>query len=259
VGEMMSNQYKDQAVLITGAGHGIGLQIALAFANEGALVGVNDIKNDLAMETVSKITTSGGNAIALPADVRSATQVEEIVSKMAGDFGRIDILVNNAGIYPNSLIVEMTEDEWDRVWDINMKGMFLVSRSVARQMIDAEQRGKIVNISSSAALRARVGASHYCSSKAAISMFTKVLALELADYKINVNAVAPGLIEVPDWDISPEYIKSMVNITPWGRIGKPEDVSNVVLFLASEEADFMTGSIVFVDGGVAVGQNLPPS
>jgi len=256
---MMSNQYKDQAVLITGAGHGIGLQIALAFANEGALVGVNDIKNGLAMETVSKITTSGGNAIALPADVRSATQVEEIVSKMAGDFGRIDILVNNAGIYPNSLIVEMTEDEWDRVWDINMKGMFLVSRSVARQMIDAEQRGKIVNISSSAALRARVGASHYCSSKAAISMFTKVMALELADYKINVNAVAPGLIEVPDWDMSPEYITSMVNITPWGRIGKPEDVSNVVLFLASEEADFMTGSIVVVDGGVAVGQNLPPS
>jgi 3-oxoacyl-[acyl-carrier protein] reductase len=130
---------------------------------------------------------------------------------------------------------------------------------VGRQIVAAGGGGKIINMSSGAALRARIGAAHYCASKAAIVMFTKVLALELAEHKINVNAVAPGLIEVPDWGLAPEYIEAMVSLTPAGRIGKPQDISNVVRFLASEEADFMTGSVVVVDGGAVVGQSLPLS
>jgi 3-oxoacyl-[acyl-carrier protein] reductase len=257
---MMNQRFPDKVVLVTGAGHGIGRQIAIDFAAEGAKVGVNDVDADRARTVADEIVNNGGRAIDLPADVRIADEVRRMVDTVASELGTIDILVNNAGIYPNTLVVEMSEEEWDSVWDINVKGMFLVSRAVARQMIAAEKSGgKFVNVSSTAALRARIGAAHYCSSKAAISMFTKVLAMELAEYKINVNAVAPGLIEVPDWGLAPEYIQTMVDMTPWRRIGYPEDISNVVRFLASDEADFMTGSIVVSDGGVAVGQNLPLS
>jgi 3-oxoacyl-[acyl-carrier protein] reductase len=255
----MDNRFVNRVSLVTGAGHGIGRQIAIDFAAEGALVGVNDLDADKAKATVDEISSSGGKAKAFAGDVRYSNQVEEIVKQVVGTFNHIDTLVNNAGIYPNDLVVEMSEEEWDRVWDTNMKGMFLMSRAVAQRMIGANRGGKIINISSTAALRARIGASHYCSSKAAISMFTQVLALELAEYKINVNAVAPGLIEVLDWDLSPDYIDALVSMTPWGRIGKPTDISSVVRFLASQEADFMTGSIVVVDGGSAAGQNLPRS
>jgi 3-oxoacyl-[acyl-carrier protein] reductase len=255
----MNDRFVERAVLITGAGRGIGRQLAIDFAAEGALVGVNDINPDTAKATVDDIASLGGHGRAFIGDVRSSGRVGEIVNEVINAFQNIDILVNNAGIYPNNLVIEMSEEEWDRVWDTNVKGMFLMSRAVAKRMIAAKRGGKIINISSTAALRARIGASHYCSSKAAISMFTQVLALELAEHKINVNAVAPGLIEVPDWDLSTEYINSLVSLTPWGRIGKPKDVSNVVRFLASGEADFMTGSTVVVDGGSAAGQNLPRS
>ena len=255
----MNDRFVERAVLITGAGHGIGRQLAIDFAAEGALVGVNDINPDTAKATVDDIASLGGHGRAFIGDVRSSGRVGEIVNEVINAFQNIDILVNNAGIYPNNLVIEMSEEEWDRVWDTNVKGMFLMSRAVAKRMIAAKRGGKIINISSTAALRARIGASHYCSSKAAISMFTQVLALELAEHKINVNAVAPGLIEVPDWDLSTEYINSLVSLTPWGRIGNPKDVSNVVRFLASGEADFMTGSTVVVDGGSAAGQNLPRS
>jgi 3-oxoacyl-[acyl-carrier protein] reductase len=255
----MNKRFEDKVTLITGAGHGIGRQIALDFALEGARVGVNDLILERVQATVEEITSQGGEAIALPADVRSADQVQEMVERLVARWGGIQILVNNAGIYPNHLVVEMSEEEWDRVWDTNMKGMFLVTRAVARCMIAANRGGKIVNISSSAAIRARVGASHYCSSKAAISMFTKVVALEMAEHKINVNTVEPGLIEVPDWDLSPEYIEAYVKMTPWRRIGAPQDISNVVRFLATDEIDYMTGATVLVDGGGSAGQNLPLS
>ena len=255
----MRARFKNKTVLITGAGHGIGRRIALDFATEGARVGVNDVSEQRAKAVAAEIVAAGGESLALAADVRSATQVEQTLARLADRFDAPDILVNNAGIYPNSRIVDMSEDEWDRVWDINVKGMFLVSRAALRRMIGAKAGGKIINMSSGAALRARVGASHYCSSKAAISMFTQVLALEAAEHNIQVNAVAPGLIEVPDWDLTPEYIDALVGMTPRGRIGQPADVSAMARYLASEEADFITGAVMLVDGGSAAGQNLPLS
>lgn len=168
-------------------------------------------------------------------------------------------MVNNAGVYPNSLIVDMSEAEWDRVWDTNMKGMFLLCRAALRRMIARKSGGKIINMSSTASIRARVGASHYCASKAAISMFTQVLALEAAEHNIQVNAVAPGLVEVPDWGLDQAYVEALVGMTPRGRIGYPQDISAMARYLASDEADFITGSIMIVDGGSAAGQNLPLS
>ena len=255
----MSKRFIDKVVLITGAGHGIGRQIALDFVSEGARIGVNDVDAARVSAVVDEINTAEGQAIGLTADVRDSEQVSQMVDNLFSGYGRVDILVNNAGIYPNSLIIEMTEDEWDRVWDVNMKGMFLVSQACVQRMITIRPGGKIINMSSGAALRARVGASHYCSSKSAISMFTQVLALEMAEHDIQVNAVAPGLIEVPDWGLTQEYIDAMVSMTPRGRIGQPRDVSAAVRFLASDEADYMTGSVMVVDGGSAAGQNLPLS
>ena len=255
----MATRFKDKTVLVTGAGHGIGRQIVLDFAAEGASVGINDIDDSRADDVVNEVTAAGGRAMSLVADVRMADQVEAMMDALLTRLGVPDILVNNAGIYPNSLIVDMSEEEWDRVWDINMKGMFLVSRAVLRRIIDCKPGGKIINMSSTASIRARVGASHYCSSKAAISMFTQVLALEAAEYNIQVNAVAPGLVEVPDWGLDQAYIDALVGMTPRGRIGYPSDISAMVRYLASDAADFITGSVMIVDGGSAAGQNLPLS
>lgn len=255
----MASRFEDKTVLITGAGHGIGRQIALDFAAEGANIGVNDVAADRANAVAAEINAAGGQAQELIADVRSADQVEQMLAALAFRFDLPDILVNNAGVYPNSLIVDMSEEEWDRVWDINVKGMFLVSRAALRRMIGVKAGGKIINMSSGAALRGRVGAAHYCSSKAAISMFTQVLAMEAAAHNIQVNAVAPGLIEVPDWGLSQEYIDALVGTTPRGRIGQPADISAMARYLASDQADFITGSVMLVDGGACAGQNLPLS
>ena len=255
----LAQRFAGKTALVTGAGHGIGRQVALDFAAEGAGVGVNDVSSERANAVAEAIAEAGGQSLALVADVRSADEVEQMLARLAFRFDVPDILVNNAGIYPNSPVVEMSEEEWDGVWDINVKGMFLVCRAALRRMIGAKDGGKIINMSSGAALRARVGAAHYCSSKAAISMFTQVLALEAAEHNIQVNAVAPGLIEVPDWDLTPEYIDALVGMTPRGRIGQPADVSMMVRYLASDEADFITGALMLVDGGASAGQSLPLS
>jgi 3-oxoacyl-[acyl-carrier protein] reductase len=252
--------HSDRVVLVTGGGHGIGRAICEIFARDGARVVVADRLASGAESVASAIRKeTAAEALPVEVDVRDAASVEAAVQQVIDRFGQIDVLVNNAGIYPNTLVVEMSEAEWDAVFDTNVKGMFLVSRAVARRMIERGEGGRMVNISSGSAKSGRVGAAHYCASKAAVEMFTRVLALELSPHDIVVNAVAPGLIEVPDWSLSDEYINVLIALTPMGRIGQPEDIARAVLYLASPEATFITGSVLSVDGGSLAGRPLPLS
>ena len=257
---MTSDDNQGRVAIVTGAGHGIGKGIAEAFAASGASVVVADRDIERA-ESVARELTGRDGAVVLPVevDVRSHTLVEAMAERVVAELGGIDVLVNNAGVYPNSPVVEMDEHEWDAVFDTNVKGMFLVSRAVARRMIERGRGGRIVNISSGAAESGRVGAAHYCASKAAVNMFTRVLALELAPHNIMVNAVGPGLIEVPDWNLSQEYIDAIVTANPLRRMGQPADVAQAVLYLASPQATYITGTILYVDGGSLAGRPLPYS
>jgi len=253
-------KHGDRVVLVTGGGHGIGRAICEIFAQDGTRVVIADRLANAAESVANAIREeTAAEALPVEVDVRDAASVEAAVQQVIDRFGQIDVLVNNAGIYPNTPVVEMDEAEWDAVFDTNVKGMFLVSRTVARRMIERGAGGRIVNISSGSAKSGRVGAAHYCASKAAVDMFTRVLALELAPHDIVVNAVAPGLIEVPDWSLSDEYINALVTMTPMGRIGQPEDIARAVFYLASPEATFITGSVLSVDGGSLAGRPLPLS
>jgi 3-oxoacyl-[acyl-carrier protein] reductase len=257
----MTREEKDRrTALVTGGGHGIGRAIADAFAEAGADVVVLDRDGAAAAATVAALQARHpGDHVAFEVDVRDAAVIDRSVAGICSRFGSIEVLVNNAGIYPNTPVVEMAEEEWDAVFDVNVKGMFLVSRAVARTMIDRRVAGRIINISSGAAESGRIGAAHYCASKAAVGMFTRVLALELAPHGIAVNAVGPGLIEVPDANLSEEYVRELVASTPMGRIGQPEDVARAVVYLASPMATYITGTTLFVDGGGLAGRALPLS
>ena len=257
---MTEHDRRSRVALVTGGAHGIGRGIAQAFARSGARVAIADSREREAESTAKEIAAdTGAEVLPVVVDVRDAASVEAAVERAEAELGPIDVLVNNAGIYPNTPVVDMDEAEWDAVFNTNVKGMFLVSRAVARRMIARGEGGRIVNISSGAAESGRIGAAHYCSSKAAVNMFTRVLALELAPHEIVVNAVAPGLIEVPDWSLSDEYINALIALTPMGRIGQPEDIARAVLYLASPEATFITGTVLGVDGGSLAGRPLPLS
>ena len=183
---MSHDQHRGQVVLVTGAARGIGRGIAEAFAAAGAAVVVADLNEEGAEQVAAGLRVEGTEALAVGVDVSSAAGVAEMVRQAVERFGRIDVLVNNAGIYPNTPVLEMDEAEWDAVFDVNVKGMFLVSRDVARTMVPRGGGGRIINISSGAAVSGRIGAAHYCSSKAAVNMLTRVLAIELAPHGINV-------------------------------------------------------------------------
>ena len=257
---MTHTDHRDRIVMITGGAHGIGQAIARAFASAGARVIIADRQADAADHAAGAIAAStGAELMAVAVDVRDAAAVSAAVAQALERFERIDVLVNNAGIYPNTPVIEMEEAEWDAVFDVNVKGMFLVSQAVARAMIAGGEGGRIVNISSGAAESGRVGAAHYCASKEAVNMFTRVLALELAPFEIVVNAVGPGLIEVPGASLTHEYVNALIASTPMRRIGQPEDVAQAVLYLASPTATYITGTTLYVDGGGLAGRSLPPS
>jgi NAD(P)-dependent dehydrogenase (short-subunit alcohol dehydrogenase family) len=246
--------------MVTGAAHGIGRGIAEAFAKSGDKVAIADLREKEAERAARAIADeTGAGVLPVALDVRDAASVAAAVERVETALGPIDVLVNNAGIYPNAPVVEMDEAEWDAVFDTNVKGMFLVSRAVARRMIARGGGGRIVNISSGAAESGRPGAAHYCASKAAVNMFTRVLALELAPHDIAVNAVGPGLVEIPGWSLRQEYIDAIVAANPMKRIGQPEDIARAVLYLSSPEATYITGTTLYVDGGSLAGRPLPLS
>lgn len=247
-----------QTVLVTGGSRGIGRGIVRSFLAQGAHVALVDLKPQ------APPAAPKDRLILVQGDVSRADDCERAVERCYTEWGKLDVLVNNAGIYPNRPVVEMEFDEWRRVFATNLDGTFLMCRTYARRAIAAKQPGVIVNISSGAARSGRVGASHYCASKAAVEMFTRVLAMELAPHHIRVNCIAPGLIDVRGEDnpapITDEYRQELLKTIPMGVAGVPGDIGDVAVFLASDNARYMTGSFVTVDGGSLAGRNqLPPS
>jgi len=255
----MDLKLKDQVGIVTGAGQGIGEGVAITLAAEGVDVVVVDTNIDTAKETAKKIESLGRKALALNVDVSSAQEVMQMVDAAMEKFGKIDILVNNAGISPRNpdgsrtLIAEMPEEDFDRVIAVDLKGVFNCSKYVVQHMIKRGS-GNIVNISSSSAkltdMRAPSGA-HYNAAKAGVSNFTTSLAIEVAQYNIRVNAIAPGRIQTGlAKTTTPEFEAALREMIPVGRAGQPEDIGNAVLFLVSHMSGYVTGEVLDVNGGI---------
>ena len=237
---------KDKTAIVTGAGQGIGKGIVLALANEGCDVVVADIVVENCEKVVQEIEKMGVKGLAVKCDVSKKDEVDKMISETIKKFGKLDILVNNAGIYPFKPFEQMQEADWDRVMNVNLKSIFLCSQAAVKQM---KTGGKIVDISSIASFVGFEGLTHYCASKGAINATIRAMALEVAPKKINVNAVAPGAIDTPGAKSSQEQIKQTIAAIPWARMGMPADIANAVVFLASENADYITGQTIIVDGG----------
>ena len=243
---------KGKVALVTGAAMGIGQGIAFRLSEAGAAVMIADISLQAAEETVSQIRARGGKAEAIKADVSSVADATRTVQETMQVFGRLDILVNNAGIFPFAPALELTEALWDNVLDINLKGLFFYTQAAAREMINEGHAGKIINIASIDAFHPTSNLVHYDSSKGGVVMLTKSLALELGPQNITINAIAPGGIQTPGASspsTSEEVIQAFAARIPLRRMGVPDDIARVALFLASGASDYMTGSVVVVDGG----------
>lgn len=240
--------FKDKIVLITGASQGIGKVIALKFASLGARVALNDIP--LQEENLKKIATEINGKYYL-ADVSKMDQVEKMMSDIQSDLGGLNVLVNNAGITQDRTLAKMTSEEWQRVIDINLTGVFNCSKAALTLLIP--NQGNIVNVSSIVGQRGNFGQANYSASKAGIIGFTKSVAKEVGRFNVRVNAIAPGFIETKMAEAIPEEIKIAVKrLTSLGRFGKPEEVASTVAFLASSEASFITGEIINIDGGLSI-------
>lgn len=243
-------EFKDRVAIVTGGARGIGKAIALAFAREGARVVLVDVDEEMLETLKNEIKKRKGVAIAASCDITKSAEVKAMVEQVQKAFGRVDILVNNAGIIRRGTIETITEEDWDKVIEVNLKGTFNCSKAVVETM-KQQRYGKIINVSSIAGKMGDItSAPGYGPSKAGIDALTKTLARQLAQYGINVNGVAPHAIETEmsaQW--SPERRKEIIASIPLGRLGKPEDVADAVLFLASDDASFITGEILDVNGG----------
>ncbi len=246
-----------KVALVTGAGSGIGRAAAERFAAEGAAVAVLDLRSDAAEETAELIAKDGGRALALSADVTDAVQVAAAVELAAGELGRLDVLYNNAGIGSKGSVAVAEEDDWDLSIEVNAKGTFLVSRAALRQM--NEGQGSIINQGSVAALVGIPNFAAYCAAKGAVVALTRSMAVDLAPRGIRVNVICPGTVYTPlmepmlrargGGDVEAGLAMTVVKY-PIGRLGTPEEIANVALFLASDESSFMTGSVITPDGGM---------
>ncbi|MCS7097464.1 MAG: SDR family oxidoreductase [Candidatus Methanomethyliaceae archaeon] len=240
---------KDKIAIVTGAARGIGREIAMELAKNGVKIALIDIDDGI-FKVRKEIEAFGGEALAIKCDVSNNGDVEKAVNEIIAKFGKIDILINNAGIYPFKQFIDMTEEDWDRVLNVNLKSVFYFTKMVLPKMIE-QRKGKIINIASIAgSVIGFPNLTHYSASKAAIVGFTKALALEVAKYGINVNSISPGPILTPGtMALGEEMYEQIKRSIPLGRWGEPKDVANLVLFLASDKSDFITGQNIVIDGG----------
>jgi 3-oxoacyl-[acyl-carrier protein] reductase len=239
--------FANKTVIVTGAGRGIGEGIAKIFSEKGCRVVVSDRDGENAKRVADEIIASGGEAVSVICDVSNREAVSRLFSEAQRAFESVDIVVNNAGIFPFVSLSDMTEEDWDTVIDINLKSVFFCSQEAAKVLPEG---GRIITVSSIASLVGFAGLAHYCASKSGVNGFIRALALELAGKKITVNAVAPGAINTPGTaSTDPEQMKQTIATIPLSRMGEPEDIAYATAFLASEEASYITGQVIVVDGG----------
>ena len=252
----MAEAFEGKVVLITGASGRIGVGMAQAFHAAGARVALSDLDQDAVDRVAADLR--GERTFAGIADVRDAASVRSFVAATERALGPVDIAVANAGVFPTRAVLDMEVEEWDRVIEINMRGTFLTCQAAARSMVQGKRPGKIITISSGAHASARPGGAPYCASKAGVVMFTKTLAMELAEARINVNCIAPGYIQIDGAVPDTEFNRALLKNIPWGRYGTPADVAEMALFLASPAADYVTGEVFAVNGGAFAGRMYLP-
>jgi NAD(P)-dependent dehydrogenase (short-subunit alcohol dehydrogenase family) len=245
---------ENQVAIVTGAGSGIGRAIALRFAEEGADIVIVYSRNDAnAQESATMIEALGQQALVCKADVSDGAAVTQAVDQAVDTLGRIDCLVNNAGIYMSAPLLDTTEELWDRVLDVDLKSVYLCTQAVARHWLKARRGGKVVNIGSVHGIRSWQGLAAYAAAKTGLISLTRTMALELASYNINVNLVSPGAIAVGgnlERTADAEFMAQVKKEIPLGRMGEGEEVANLVLFLASDESNYITGTDMVIDGGL---------
>jgi len=240
-----------KVAIVTGGGTGIGRSIALEFARAGADVVVGSRKLANLEKVATEIKALGRRSLAVPADITKKADVDNLVQKVLDEFGKIDILVNDAGVNTGASFLEHSEEEWDAILDTNLKGYFLCSQAVGKIMVE-QGKGNIISIASNLGVRPLQASVAYCVSKAGVIMLTKVMARDFARYNIRVNAIAPGAIKTDLLQFranDPESLKQLAALYPLGRIGEPEEVASVALFLASDASSFITGDTIILDGG----------
>ena len=247
--------FTGKVALVTGSGRGIGKAIALKLAENGATLIINDVGDSApAEQTVTEIKNMNRQAMVVMTDVSSSTDVNRMVETAITTYGKVDILVNNAGITRDQLTMKMTDEEWDKVLAIDLKSVFLCTRAVLRPMLK-QRSGRIVSMSSVVGIIGNAGQANYAAAKAGIIGFTKTIAKEVASRGITVNAVAPGFIDTPMTQVLPEERKQTIMASiPLGYLGTPRDIAETVAFLASEEARYITGQVITVDGGISLGK-----
>lgn len=243
----------ERVAIVTGSGQGIGHAVAVELARRGAIVITNDLSGCCADDTLAEVRALGSDGLAITADVSDPAQVESLIDAVIARFGRIDILVNNAGTTRDNLMMRMPEEDWDLILRVNLKSAWLCSKAVLRPMM-RKRYGRIINMSSVSGIAGQAGQTNYSASKAGLIGLTKALAREVASRSITVNAVAPGFIQTKLTENLPQDIlDTLVDSIPLGRWGTVDDVSHAVAFLASEQAGYITGHVLSVDGGLVMG------